>query len=1154
MSAVDTIQDVSTSDSPYVGLTFYTQQDAAMFFGRESEQTVLISNLRASRLTLLYAESGAGKSSLLCAGVASRLAELAQRSFGQRGTARNIPVVFSSWRDDATAGLIGEIQEAITPFLRAVRPRAPAPDRLDAAIEAACAATDATLLVILDQFEEYFLYRSRESHDRPFADELATCINRSDLRVHFLISIREDAYSGLGDLFKRRIGNVYGNYFHLEHLTREAAREAIEKPVASFNELHPRAPVEIGPGLVDAVLDQLRPDQFTSDQGGVGRLADGSGSRPARDEVAAPYLQLVMKRLWDAELEKRSRKLRLETLEELGGAQTIVRTHVDRVLGNLPDEDREAAVDILHHLVTPSGTKIALAASDLAEYTSRSTDETDALLERLAGSDIRILRPVPPRPGGTGGARFEISHDLLAPVILDWGRRRRAVRLEHEKEAAEQRAQAEKQRAQAEKRSKLRFRTATIALAIALSAVVLLAVIAVQARQSAVNQSDVAQSQDMAAEAMNLLPTDGPLAVLLSLQAYERAHTAQAESALIQAAQQPLDDLLVPGSTVRSVAFSPDGRTLATGEASGHVGLWDLATEHKTATLTEGSFIYGVAFSPDGRILAVGDDSGRIGLWDMATRQKIATLPEGNTVDSLAFSPDGRTLAVGDYGGYVGLWDVATRQKIATLSEGSAVWSVAFSPDGRILAVGDHSGRIGLWDMATKHKTATLAEGSLPVYGVAFSPDGRTLAVGDHSGRIGLWDMATRHKTATLAEGSPAGVVAFSPDGRTLASPDADGRVGLWDVATRQKIASLAEGSPVYGVAFSPDGRTLAVGDGAGYVGLWDTLTAQMPSNLAEGSPAYSVAFSPDGRILAVGDYGGYVGLWDVATGQKIAALPEGSPVNSVAFSPDGRTLAVGDYGDYGGYVGLWDVVTGQKIAALPEGSPVNSVAFSPDGRTLAVGDHGGHVGLWDVATGQKIAALPEGITVDSVAFSPDGRVLAVGDYGGYVGLWDMATRQKTTALPEGSAVWSVAFSPDGRTLAAGDGSGYVGLWDMASGQKSATLTEPSPIASVAFRPPDGRILVTGDALGDVGIWNAANGQRFANLAEGGAVASLAFSSHGPLLAIGGLNGNIVLLRQDLASLNQGFTQLICSKVRGNMTQAQWEAYAPGQPYQKTCS
>ena len=495
MNAVDTVQDVSAPESPYVGLTFYTQQDAAMFFGRESEQTVLISNLRASRLTLLYAQSGAGKSSLLRAGVASRLAELAQRSFRQRGTARNIPVVFSSWRDDPTAELIGEIRDAIAPFVQTVPPQASAPDRLEAAIEAASVATDATLLVILDQFEEYFLYRSREVRDRPFADELAACINRPDLRVHFLISIREDAYSGLGDLFKGRISNVYGNYFHLEHLTREAAREAIEKPIASFNELHPdQAPVEIEPGLLEAVLDQLRPDQFASDQGGVGRLADGNGAGPIRDEVAAPYLQLVMKRLWDAELGKRSRRLRLETLEELGGAQTIVRTHVDRALGSLTDEDREAAVDILHHLVTPSGTKIALAASDLAEYTSRSTDETDALLERLAGSDIRILRPVPPPPGGTGGTRFEISHDLLAPAILDWGRRRRAVRLEHEKEAAERQVQTERRRARI-------FRALAIGSAALLIVAVVAWVRADNAQQAANSANAEATSRGIAASA-----------------------------------------------------------------------------------------------------------------------------------------------------------------------------------------------------------------------------------------------------------------------------------------------------------------------------------------------------------------------------------------------------------------------------------------------------------------------------------------------------------------------------------------------------------------------------------------------------------------------------------------------------------------------------
>jgi WD40 repeat protein len=1107
MSAVDTIRDVSPLDSPYVGLNFYTQENAAIFFGRDNERTVLISNLRASRLTLLYAKSGTGKSSLLRAGAAAGLAELAQRSFTQRGTARNIPVVFSSWQDDPTAALIGEIHEAISSFLPAASPPMPAPDRLDAAIEVASRATDATLLVILDQFEEYLLYRSRDMRDRPFADELAACINRADLRANFLISIREDAYFALGDLFKGRISNVYGNYFHLEHLTREAAREAIQKPIHSFNKLHlDQVPVQIEPGLVDAVLDQFTPDQLAPDQGGVGRLAEGNGAEPHRDEVEASYLQLVMKRLWDIELERRSRKLRLETLEELGGAQTIVRTHVDRALGDLPDEEREAAVAILVHLVTPSRTKIALAAADLAEYTGLPAEETNALLQRLAGSDTRILRPVPPPPGQTDGTRFEISHDLLAPAILDWGSRHKAVRLEHEKEAAERQARAEKKLA-------LRYRrTATIAVVVAALLVVttILAILAVSAERAAVNRSHLAQSDGMAAEAMNLLPVNGPLAMLLSLQAYETAPTLQADSALIQAVQQPLDDRLVSGGSVASVAFSPDGHTLAAGDGGGHVGLWDVATGRRTGTLAEHSPVDSVAFSPDGHTLAAGDGAGDVGLWDAATGQRTGTLAEGSPVASVAFSRDGRTLAVGDGSGTVRLWDVTTRQSqwSLMLSGGSPVDSVAFSRDGRTLAFGNISGFVYLSDAATPLLKASLAEGSR-VGSVAFSPDGHTLAVGNYGGHVDLWDAASLHRTATLAEGSLVGSVAFSPDGHTLAVGNYGGHVDLWEAATGQRTATFAEGSIVYDVAFSPDGHTLAAGDGAGDVSLRD-----------------------------------------VATGQRTATLAEHSPIDSVAFSPDGHTLAVGDGA---GDVGLWDAATGQRTATLAEHSPVASVAFSPDGHILAVGDYGGNVGLWDAATGQRTAILAERSRVDSVAFSPDGHTLAVGDGGGHVSLWDVVTRQTTVVLLTGNVVYGVAFSPDGHTLAAGDGGGHVNLWYAATGQRTATLAEHSPVASVAFSP-DGTTVATGDSQGNVGILNAANGQRLANLTAGDVVTSLAFSSDGRVLAIGGLNGDIVLQWQNLANLTQHyFMQLICGKVQGNITQAQWADYAPGQPYQRTC-
>jgi hypothetical protein len=881
VSAIATVQDVIAVNSPYVGLNFYTQDDAAMFFGRDSERTVLISNLRASRLTLLYAKSGAGKSSILRAGVAARLAELAERSFSRRGTARNIPVVFSSWRDDPTAELIAQLYDAISPFLRVASPPVPAPDQLDLAIEVASRATDAALLVILDQFEEYLLYRTREVRDRPFADELAACINRADLRVNFLVSIREDAYFALGDLFKGRISNVYGNYFHLEHLTREAAREAIEKPIASFNQLHiSEAPMEIEPGLVNAVLDQFRPDQLAPDQGGVGRLAEGNGSQPYRDEIEASYLQLVMERLWETELENGSRKLRLTTLDELGGAQTIVRTHVDRALGGLPDEEREAAVAIFHHLVTPSRTKIALAASDLADYIGYPADETNALLQRLADNQTRILRPVPPPPGRMDGSRFEISHDLLAPAILDWDRRHKALRLEREKEAAEQRAQAEKARAR-------RLRTSAIIVTIIAILLVMAMVVttfalsaektairqshlALSAERAAVLQSHLAQSEEMAAESINVLPANGPLAMLLGLQAYKTAPTLQAESVLIQAIQQPLDDRLVATSPVNGVAFSPDSHTVAVGDVSGHVGLWDVATGRKTATLAEGSQVDSVAFTPDGRTLAAGDNGGDIGLWDVATGRKTATLAEYSVISSVAFSPDGRTLAAGDDSGQVGLWDVATGHKTATLAEGSQVDTVAFSPDGRILAAGDVGGDVGLWNVATERKTATLAEGSW-VTSVAFSPDGRILAVGDESGHVGLWGVTTARKT-TLAEGSWVTSVAFSPDGRTLAVGDYGGHLGLWDVATRQKAGISAQGAIVESVAFDPDDMTLVTGDSLGNVDIWNAANGQRFANLNEGRAVTSLALSSDGRVLAIGGLTGDV----VLLRQNLANLTRG--------------------------------------------------------------------------------------------------------------------------------------------------------------------------------------------------------------------------------------------------------------------------------------
>jgi CHASE2 domain-containing sensor protein len=420
-----------SADGPYVGLDYFLEEDAGLFFGRDAERKRIVGNLRASRLTLLYAESGVGKSSLLRAGVSARLRQLAARSVEERGSARYVPVVFSAWQGDTKAELITALEAAVRPLLRDGAQLALRRDALEDAIEDAAAAVDATPLIILDQFEERFVY---ETDDDGFDDELAHCINRRDLRANFLISVREDAYPQLGPRFKARIANVYGNYLHLDFLDERAARDAILEPVNAFNERLPGdAPrFEVEGALVDAVVEQVRRGRVTiGDAGAPDTVAAG----PARVETA--YLQLVMKRLWDEEMTAGSQRLRLETLQRLGGADTIVHGHLDDVMAELPEEQRDAAAAAFRFLVTSGGRKIALSSEELLEFSDAPAEPLEQALEHLERA--RILRRVPaPEPDATG--RREIYHDVLAPAIRDWRRRHHDERTERDLVRARERA------------------------------------------------------------------------------------------------------------------------------------------------------------------------------------------------------------------------------------------------------------------------------------------------------------------------------------------------------------------------------------------------------------------------------------------------------------------------------------------------------------------------------------------------------------------------------------------------------------------------------------------------------------------------------------------------------------------------------------------
>ncbi|MEV5443948.1 AAA family ATPase [Streptomyces sp. NPDC052644] len=1062
---------------PYPGLDAFDEDEAAVFFGRATHSEDVARRLHgpadeaADRFHVLVGASGSGKSSLVRAGVMPRLRNRRWVVLPAFAPGPSPMAALAA----AVAQAAGA-QESATTVLRRLRQN---PGALATELAKLRGGRFRRLILVVDQAEELLTLAGDRERD-VFLEALHDCLRREP-SVRVLATLRVDF---LGDFLATRHGALFRHPLAIGALGTAELAQAVEKPGELVG-------MRFAPGVVDAIV------------------------REAGTKDALPLLAYLLQELYFAA--GPGETVTEELYRRHGGVAGALGRQADHAVAELESAgmDIDFALRTLLRFVTVQGEDVARRRVALSELGDRERQVVDSFVDaRLLISDVH------PELGPCAQVAHEALFRQWAPLRQEVTARaeqlRQRAELERWAEDWERAGRSDDYLLTGERLTRARTWLEALRETGQTSEAARLLVETSQ-RHDAAFLGRVADG--IGQYVLGAAESHPERSLLLSLAALDECTpTAAARRGLMTALASshlkfPLDGHT---DTVRDVAWSPDGRLIATASRDGTARIFDAAGGRCLHVLpTPGAaMVEGVAWSPDAARVATVGREHVVRVWNARTGDPQHVLTgAGDVCRQVAWSPDARWIAATARDGAVRVWEAETGRLAHELRGHSGdVWGVAWSPDSSRLATASHDQTARVWDLG-RGETVTVLDGHTDfVEGVAWSPDGRHVATGSGDHTMRLFD-ADSGDLRLLVRGHTDYVwnVAWSPDGRLLASASSDRTVRIVDASDASVVAVLrGHTDTVWGVAWSPDGTTLATSstDGTGRVWALRPKGAEQVLIDVHRRPVNQAQWHHDGARVVTASDDGVLRVWEAATGRLLAApFTHTDRLWSAAWSPLDGSLAVS------GNDGLLRCTAPDGGVLFEQRGPVvESLAWSPDGSRLAVGDHDGAVRVLSARDGVEWGTLTgHQDWVGRVAWSPSGRYLASVSDDRTCRLWDTAEyRQLTVLRGHEGYVDDVAWSPDEARVVTASGDWTAAVWEAGTGRRLEVLKgHEGRVRAVAWSP-DGRFIATGSDDRTLRLWSAAT------LEEVGVagvhqdkVASVAWSKDGSRLLTASFDGTV---------------------------------------------